>query len=120
MNKLKSFNQYIKESTTTSIGDRFEELVEENDDLGTAIKIDNRNRDGDITELGTIKSKLKEEYPNVFKIECDYHSFYGSDKYDVTMRSFNTEKDFEDGDPSDYKVVKVSIPSDDDDYFNLQ
>ena len=117
MNKIKQFNQYIKESTTTSIGDRFEELVDDKyDEVGQAIKIENRNREGDITELGTIKAQLKEEYPNVFKIECDFTSFYGSDKYDVDLRSFNTEKDFEDGDPTDYKVVKVSIPSDDDDW----
>jgi hypothetical protein len=117
MNKIKQFNKYIKESTTTSIGDRFEELVDDKyDEVGQAIKIENRNREGDITELGTIKAQLKEEYPNVFKIEFDFTSFYGSDKYDVTLRSFNTEKDFEDGDPTDYKVVKVSIPSDDDDW----
>jgi hypothetical protein len=117
MNKIKQFNQFINESTTTSIGDRFEELVDDKyDEVGQAIKIENRNREGDITELGTIKAQLKEEYPNVFKIECDFTSFYGSDKYDVTLRSFNTEKDFEDQDPTDYKVVKVSIPSDDDDW----
>jgi hypothetical protein len=117
MNKIKQFNQFINESTTTSIGDRFAELVDDKyDEVGQSIKIENRNREGDITELGTIKAQLKEEYPNVFKIECDFTSFYGSDKYDVTLRSFNTEKDFEDGDPTDYKVVKVSIPSDDDDW----
>ena len=116
MNKIKPFQQFIKESNGKSIGDRFEELVDESDDLGTDLKIENRNKEGDIAELGAIKAKLQEEYPNVFKIECDFTSFYGSDKYNVTMRSFNTEKDYEDGDPTDYKEVKVSVPSDDDDF----
>ena len=111
MNKIKQFNQYIKESNGKSIGDRFEELVDDKyDEIGIDLKIDSR------VVLGEICDQLKEEYPNVFKIECDFTSFYGSDKYDVTLRSFNTEKDFEDGDPTDYKVVKVSIPSDDDDW----
>jgi len=110
MNRIKPFQQFIKESNGKSIGDRFEELVDESDYLGAELKIDSK------VQLNEICGKLKEEYPNVFKIECDFTSFYGSDKYDVTMRSFNTEKDFEDGDPSDYKVVKVSIPSDDDDF----
>lgn len=116
MNKIKPFQQFIKESTGKSIGDRFEGLVDDNDELGTAIKIENRNKEGDITELGTIKAQLKEEYPQVFKVECDYMSYHGSDYYNVFMRSFNTEQDYEGGDPTDYKVVKVSIPSDDDDF----
>ena len=111
MNRIKSFNQYIKESTGKSIGDRFAELVDEKyDELGADLKIDNR------VVLGEITDQLKEEYPNVFKIECDFSSFYGSDKYDVTLRSFNTEQDYEGGDPTDYKVVKVGIPSNDDDW----
>jgi len=117
MNTIKSFNQYIKESTGKSIGDRFAELVDEKyDEVGQAIKIENRNKEGDITEIGVIKAQLKEEYPNVFKIECDFSSFHGSDKYDVDLRAFNTEQDYEGGDPTDYKVVKVGIPSNDDDW----
>ena len=71
MNTIKSFNQYIKESTGKSIGDRFAELVDEKyDELGADLKIDNR------VVLGEITDQLKEEYPNVFKIECDFSSFY--------------------------------------------
>jgi hypothetical protein len=51
MNKIKPFQQFIKESNGKSIGDRFEELVDESDDLGIDIKIDNRNREGDISEF---------------------------------------------------------------------
>ena len=116
MNRIKPYQQFIKESTGKSIGDRFEQLVDESDDLGTDIKIDNRNREGDISELGAIKAKLQEEYPNVFKIECDYMSYHGADHYNVFMRSFNTEQDYEGGEPTDYKEVKVSIPSDEDDF----
>jgi hypothetical protein len=116
MNKIKPFQQFIKESTGKSIGDRFEELVDESDDLGIAIKIDNRNREGDISELGTIKAKLQEEYPNVFKISCGSSRIYDADYYKVSMMSYNTEKDLEDGDPTDYKEVKVSIPPDEDDF----
>ena len=110
MNKIKPFQQFIKESTGKSIGDRFEELVDESDDLGTDLKIDSK------VELNEISGKLQEEYPQVFKVECDYMSYHNSDYYNVFMRSFNTEQDYEGGDPTDYKEVKVSIPSDEDDF----
>jgi hypothetical protein len=110
MNKIKPFQQFIKESTGKSIGDRFEELVDESDDLGTDLKIDSK------VELNEISGKLQEEYPQVFKVECDYMSYHGSDYYNVFMRSFNTEQDYKDGDPTDYKEVKVSIPPDEDDF----
>jgi hypothetical protein len=42
MNKIKPFQQFIKESTGKSIGDRFEELVDDSDDLGTDLKIDSK------------------------------------------------------------------------------
>ncbi len=110
MNKIKPFQQFIKESTGKSIGDRFEELVDESDTLGTDLKVDSK------VELNEISGKLQEEYPQVFKVECDYMSYHGSDYYNVFMRSFNTEQDYEGGDPTDYKEVKVSVPSDEDDF----
>ena len=110
MSRLKSFNQYIKESTTTSIGDRFEQLVDESDDLGADLKIDNR------VVLGEIVDQLREEFPNIYKIESDFMSYYGKDYVNVYIRVFATEKDYNDNDPSEFKECKVSLPDNSDDW----
>ena len=110
MNKLKSFNQYIKESTGQSIGDRFEQLVDESDDLGADLKIDNR------VVLGEIVDQLREEFPNIYKIESDFMSYYGKDYVNVYIRVFATEKDYNDNDPTEFKECKVSLPDNSDDW----
>ena len=110
MNKIKPFGQFIKESTAKSIGDRFEQLVDGSDSLGQELKFDDK------VELNTICGTLEREYPNIFKVECDYMLFHGAEHFTVFMKSFNTEQDYEGGDPTDYKEVKVRIPSSVDDW----
>jgi len=123
MKYLKTFENYSIKESNNEIEKRFSELVNDKyDELGIDLKIDST------VVLGEIADQLKEEFPNIFKFECDYQRTssssysYGSgsgtpeEYFQVSLRVFNTEKDFEDQDPSDYFTEKVGIPSSDDDW----
>lgn len=123
MKYLKKFENYSINESDDVIKERFSDLVNDKyDELGDDLKIESR------VVLGEIADQLKEEFPNIFKFECDYQrtssSSYGygsgsgtpEEYFQVSLRVFNTEKDFEDQDPSDYFTEKVGIPSSDDDW----
>lgn len=123
MNYIKRFENYSITESNDVIKERFGELVNDKyDEIGQELKFD------DTVTLGEIGGELKKEFPDIFKFECSYNRAssssysYGSgsssaeEYFQVTLSYYNTEKDFEDGDPSGYYVEKVGIPSSDDDW----
>jgi len=110
MKHLLKFENYKMNESSTSLKDRFIELVHDSETLGLDLKIDSR------VELSEISDTLKKEFSDIYDLELDFTQYYGSDKFEVSMRVFNTKKDFDDNDASDYVVTKIDIPSNEDDW----
>lgn len=94
---------------------RFEELVDESDDLGSDIASGNLTREGVPADLSRIGSEIEREFPEIFKVNVSHSVFHGG-KAVVSIQLFNTEQDELNGDPSGYREVRVSLPSEDDEF----
>jgi hypothetical protein len=107
MNTIKSFNQYIKESTGKSIGDRFKELIMASDSIEQELKFE------DTVELNNIAGQLRKEYPGKF-LDLDFMQL--GNKFKIFLRCYDSKEDMDDQNfNSESTETQVSVPDDDDD-----
>lgn len=92
-----------------SIKDRFESLVYSDDFLSKSLSL------GDSYPLSEIKSKLKEEFPNIYEMTIDYEPTMYSDGegYNVYIRVFDSESDFNNGDATGFYEIRLDKPEED-------